>query len=118
MKKKLYILIVVVVSLSGCYYDNEEELYPNSVRQNDTSTVSYSATIAPMVATNCSTPGCHTANGQSPDLTTYQGIFNSRSTVKSRAVLGSPSWMPAAGPMSDANRSALGRWIDAGAPNN
>jgi hypothetical protein len=71
-----------------------------------------------MLSTNCSTPGCHTTGGQSPDLTAYQGVFNSRSIVKSRAVLGSPSPMPAAGLMSDANRSALGRWIDAGAPNN
>lgn len=119
MKKILYLILFGVIGLSGCYYDNEEELYPNSTTSaTDTGTVSYAATIAPMLAANCTTSGCHAANGQPPNLTTYQGVYNNRAVVKSRAVLGSPSWMPAAGPMSSGNRNNLGKWIDAGAPNN
>lgn len=119
MKKTLYLILFGMISLSGCYYDNEEDLYPNSTTSTtDTEAVSYATTIAPMMATNCTTPGCHAANGQLPNLTTYEGVFNNRAVVKSRAVLGNPSWMPAAGPMSTSNRDALGRWIDAGAPKN
>jgi hypothetical protein len=117
MKKKLYTLLFGVIALSGCYYDNEEELYPQT-KTTDTSTVSYAATIAPMMANNCAIPGCHVANGQSPNLSAYQGVFNSRSVIKERAVNGNPTWMPAAGPMSTNDRNALARWIDAGAPNN
>ncbi len=108
---------LVMLVFAGCYYDNEEELYPSPASPTnipDTVVVSYSATIAPMIATNCT---CHSV-GQSPNLTTYQGVYNNRGVVKSRAVNGTPKWMPAAGPMSQANRDSLAKWIDSGAPNN
>ncbi len=120
MKKYIYLLSFgVVLGLSSCYYDNEEELYPNSKQTvNDTTVVSYSATIAPMMATNCTTPGCHASNGQPPNLTTYQGVSANKNSVKARAVDGSPTWMPSSGAMSKANRDALAKWINDGAPNN
>src|SRR6478752_10845549 len=99
MKKTLHLLLFGVICISGCYYDNEEDLYPNSTTSNttDTGTVSYATTIAPMMATNCTTPGCHAANGQLPNLTTHQGVYDSRDAVKARAVFGDPSPMPASG---------------------
>lgn len=111
-------MVTSLCVFTGCYYDNEEELYPNAGGSNTPSdSVSYSATIAPMMASNCTTPGCHATGAQSPDLTSYTGVFNNRERVKIRAVDG-PNWMPAAGPMSQSNRTNLGKWIDAGAPNN
>jgi hypothetical protein len=123
MKKHLYsyllpFTLITLASLSGCYYDNEDDLYGKIPPINDTTVISYAATIQPMIANNCATSGCHVGGAQSPNLSTYQGVFTSRGNIRSRAVEGNPSWMPAAGPMSEANRNALGKWIDDGALNN
>lgn len=113
-------MVMLSMVLVGCYYDNEEQLYPNSGNTNtpDTGVVSYTTTIAPLIATNCATPGCHAAGGLSPNLSTYQGVFNARDRVNARAVNLNPTPMPPSGAMSPANRNALSKWITAGALNN
>src|SRR5690606_3485566 len=63
------------IFLSGCYYDNEEELYPFSNLNCDTlSVITYSNTIQAIANTNCAISGCHT--GVNPTggikLETYQ----------------------------------------------
>jgi len=118
MKKILYLSIAaLILSLSACYYDTEEELYPNSFSGNtDTTNVTYSGTIAPMLATNCN--NCHKAGGNSPNLNAYANVFANKALVKSRAIDGNPSPMPTGSLMSLANRNKLAAWIAAGAPNN
>jgi hypothetical protein len=110
------LLFGYVVLLSSCYYDKEEELYPNS--NTDTISVAkWGAHIKPIMDANCATSGCHAAGGQSPDLSTYQGVFNSKDRVKARAVDGNPSPMPASGLMNAGNRDKIAKWIAAGAKN-
>lgn len=116
MKRLLYISLSML-ALSGCYYDNEEELYPPAT-QNAGDTIKYSTHIQPMIAGNCATSGCHVAGAQSPDLSTYQGVFDNRDRVKARAVNGDPGPMPSAGLMSQDNRNKLTKWIADGALNN
>ena len=122
---RLAVLLLLGTFATGCYYDKEEELYPNQVTTSTTNTtstttptaVSYANDIKPLMTSNCASPGCHVSGVQSPDLSTYAGVFGSRSLVKSRANSGSNP-MPASGLMSAANRNLLNSWIDAGAPNN
>ena len=118
MKKIVYLtLTVLTLSLSACYYDKEEELYPNSFsKNNDTTAVTYALTIAPMLATNCN--NCHKPGGDSPDLTNYSNVFAKKDKIKARAVDGTPTPMPASGLMNLSNRNKLAAWIAAGAPNN
>ena len=118
MKKILYLSITALtLCLSACYYDTEEELYPNSFGENtDTANVTYSGTIAPMLAANCNF--CHKAGGNSPDLTKYTNVFAKKDLVKNRAIDGNPTPMPTGGLMSLTNRNKLATWIAAGAPNN
>jgi hypothetical protein len=118
MRKILYLSIAALtLSLSACYYDTEEELYPNSFSGNtDTANVTYSGTIAPLLAANCNS--CHSSGGSSPDLTTYANVFASKALIKARAIDGSPSPMPSSGLMSLSNRNKLAAWIAAGALNN
>ena len=118
MKKILYLSITALtLSLSACYYDTEEELYPNSFSGNtDTVNVTYSKTIAPMLAANCN--NCHKAGGISPNLTAYASVFANKARIKARAIDGNPSPMPSGGLMSLTNRNKLSAWIAAGAPNN
>ena len=60
MNKIPYILLLLF--LSACYYDNEEELYPRD--QNcDLSKVTFATTIKPIIAQNCAIPGCHVPGG-------------------------------------------------------
>lgn len=110
------LLFGYIFILSGCYYDNEEELYPNT--KNDTTTiVRWTVHIKPIIDANCATSGCHSTGAQSPDLSTHQGVFDSKDRVKARAVDGNPSSMPASGLMSAANRDKIAKWIAAGAKN-
>lgn len=86
--KALTVLLFVfaVVFVAGCYYDNETTLYP--VSQNsldttgngncDTTNVTYSGTIAPLIAQRC-LPACHAAatsasNGGNINLETYSSL--------------------------------------------
>ncbi|GAB4293341.1 MAG: hypothetical protein Kow0068_18460 [Marinilabiliales bacterium] len=55
MYKYKYVTIAFLLfMLSSCYYDNEEELYPeNNVMQCDTSGVSYVNDVKPIIIGHC-----------------------------------------------------------------
>ncbi len=55
--KKLLIFALVAGFLAGCYYDNEETLYPSLDKGCDTTGVTFSKSIQPILQTNCY--GCH-----------------------------------------------------------
>ena len=58
MKKNIYLLILILVTLVfSCYYDNEEALYPSLNTSCDTANVSFKGTIASMLSSNCFS--CH-----------------------------------------------------------
>jgi hypothetical protein len=114
--KKLFIVLICTAFLTSCYYDKEEELYPNTSTTSPV-VVSYNTDVKPLMIQNCATPGCHVSGGAPPNLSTYTGLFGSRTIVKSRANSASNP-MPSSGLMSVANRNLLNSWIDAGAPNN
>jgi hypothetical protein len=109
---------VVVVATNGCYYDKEELLYPLSFC--DTTAVTWTADIAPLINTNCATPGCHGNGTVAPNLTGYTAVKaqadNGR--LRARAIDGVPSFMPASGKLPACDIAALDRWLRAGAPNN
>jgi len=114
---KLLLIVSASLVMAGCYYDNEEELYPNSTTSTVVSdSVKYSADIAPLISGNCATSGCHVAGAQVPDLSTYAGLKANIDRVKVRAI--DEKTMPAAGPLSNANIARLQKWIDQGALNN
>lgn len=108
----------VLWGFNGCYYDNEEVLYPNSFC--DTSIVTWSGTIQPLMTSRCALPGCHVIGGQLPDLSTYTAVKlqadNGR--IRARAINGSPSFMPASGKLPACDLEKLDIWLQAGAPNN
>ena len=58
MKKLL--LISILAFMAGCYYDNEEELYPAQPNDCDTTNVTYSGTIFPVIYDNCI--ACHSGS--------------------------------------------------------
>jgi hypothetical protein len=73
IKVKIKILVVsalAILTISGCHYDNEEDLYPGS-NMCDTSNVTYTASIAPVFATYCNS--CH--GGSAPNGNVKTDIY-------------------------------------------
>jgi hypothetical protein len=123
MKKNfsiLFLLSFIALGFNSCYYDNEEELYP-SVITCDTITVTYSATIAPILTTNCN--GCHSTASASGGV-----ILDTHSQASTYALSGklygvvshtSGSPMPKGGAkIDDCSIAKIKKWAAAGALNN
>lgn len=52
----LFIVIFIISSFTGCYYDNEEDLYPQAP-DCDTINVTYATAIVPIMSASCNS--CH-----------------------------------------------------------
>ena len=106
----------------SCYYDNEEDLYPDT--SCDTSITTYSAVIAPIIMENCSYSGCHD-NGTSPagglSLTAHQGIAGASNQIVNRINRGEsdPLLMPrGTGKLNACDIEKIERWVRNGSLNN
>ncbi len=116
----LGLLALLTTLQTGCYYDNEEDLYGSSGGGTcDTTAVSFSADVQPIINTNCIS--CHAPGGQqeTQPLTTYSEIkvFAENGKLIERTNNSSLP-MPPTGLMVECNRDFLKAWVNAGAPNN
>jgi hypothetical protein len=74
--KHLFILSVFILGFAvlfpSCYYDKEETLYP--FKKCDTTNVTYTQTIVPILSANCYV--CHYTGSQQTSiwLDTYEGV--------------------------------------------
>ena len=123
MKKYLYMLIALVATaFTGCYYDVAEELYPMDANFCDTSNVTYSANVLPIIQQECYT--CH--SGSSPsgnvrlDNYTYLTVY-----ADNGKLMGTISHSPGYSPMpqggnklSSCEIATIQKWINNGRPNN
>ena len=126
MKKCLLILLAgFVLSLSSCYYDKEELLYPaaNSGPCTDSvGAISYSQRVAPILQQYCYS--CHTGSFPSGNITmgTYAAdkvIAQNGSLYGSINHSAGFSPMPkGASKMNNCQVAAIKKWIDAGMQNN
>lgn len=119
-------LLLLVLLSEGCYYDNAKDLYPIDTvyvldtTNIDTNTIAFSWAddIQPIVNTNCSYAGCHSANSAvRQPLTNYNEMKSAIENWNLRNRVNNGS-MPPAGNMSEADKQKLLDWIDAGYPNN
>ncbi len=111
MKYKIISIFLLVAFLQSCYKDKEELLYPNEFNNSDTSAVTYSAYVKPLLDAKCGT-SCHASymNYNGLKVVIDNGNFNNRVLVKKD--------MPPAGALGTTDLAKLKRWLDAGAPNN
>lgn len=123
--KKLFILSLVI--LSACYYDNEEELYPGGSGPCDTTNVTFSGTVFPIINSICF--GCHSGTAPQGNI-----LLEDYATISSQAQIpagqygslyGAISHNPGNSPMpknstplTDCNIRKIKKWIDDGTPNN
>ena len=125
--KKLFTALVLLSSLlmlltpTGCYYNNEEDLYGPTVNTTcDTTGIRFSVEIADIMAENCNS--CHVSTAA-----TYSGIpYETYAQFQEVALNGKlldrinsqSAPMPQTGLMAKCNRLKIEAWVHAGAPNN
>jgi len=115
------IIPVILILLSGCYYDNYEELYPELSQDCDTSNVTFAGAVAPVIQANCER--CH--NGSDPNggvlLTTYEDIkavADNGLLVQVTTSTNPDVQMPPGNPLPACDIQKITAWVEAGAPNN
>lgn len=121
---RLLMMLISCCLLTGCYYDNEESLYP-SIGTCDTAQVTYAKSIAPLIISQCL--ACHSNNaaassGGNIRLESYADVkiyADNGRLYGAVAHLSGYSPMPKSGGKLDGCKIAtLKKWIDSGAPNN
>ena len=127
LAKKIFGLVLlfgcISVFTTGCYYDNEEDLYPViTLPTCDTVNVTYAATVLPLLESECYS--CH-GNGASSGNVSLQGYTNLKTYIDNGLFWGSIahlegfSNMPKGGnKLPDCDLDKIQAWINLGAPNN
>jgi hypothetical protein len=108
--------------LQSCYYDNEVTLYGTGAGSVcDTTNVTYLATIAPIMASNCNS--CHNASSGNgvitTDYTNLKAIVTNGKLVKSVNWTAGAIQMPLGGQkMPSCTLAKINKWVNSGALNN
>jgi mono/diheme cytochrome c family protein len=118
---KASIAMAVIVFMQSCYYDVEDELYPQTVAC-DTLDVTFTNSIFPIINSNCTS--CHSGAAPSGNIR-----LESYNTISAAANNGSllgvirhePGWSPmpkGGGQLNDCNIAQIETWVNDGTPNN
>lgn len=116
----LIILGLIILGTTACYYDNEEELYPQPI-ECDTTNVSYSASINPIMSNNCN--DCHSSSAPSGNVITdtYEGL---KIIADDRSLWGTVNHESGYSPMpkdrpklNDCDLTKIAIWLNNGALN-
>lgn len=127
MKQILSILLILIVaSLAGCYYDNEEKLYTEISTSCDLTNVTFSGTIKPILQASCFS--CHSnsavnkGEGGGVKLENYADV---KTTANSGKLMGTVKHLSGfqempqgGGKLPDCEINQLQKWIDNGTLNN
>lgn len=122
MKKPFTYIFFVSLSFGviSCAYNNEEELYP--VESCDTTNVTYSATIVPILQQNCYE--CHGVNAPISGII-LEGHANIKVKIDQQRLIGAIRHQTGFSPMPKDRQSLpecdilkIEKWVSEGAPNN
>jgi len=119
------ITFLLIISINGCYYDSQEFLYPQLNTSCDTTNVTFSGSVAPILSNYCLS--CHSNNtaasfGNNIKLQDYADV---KLRVDDGKLIGSImhssgySPMPkGTAPLESCKLTIINKWVNAGAPNN
>lgn len=113
-------MLLTAITLTNCYYDNEELLYGEEQCSNEPST--YSGTVSVIISNNCLV--CHSASVASGGVTleTHSQVKTLADNGTLAGVISHSSGFPPmpknAPQLSQCNINAIIEWIDGGALNN
>ncbi|NTW25939.1 MAG: cytochrome c [Lentimicrobium sp.] len=115
--------VFITLMVTSCYYDNEEYLYPELPGgECDTTGVTYSGVVSPLMASNCN--GCHSPAAPSGGVvtSTYEGLKTAVNNGSFRKAINhetGASPMPKNGnKLPDCDLKKIDAWINQGAPQN
>ena len=116
MMKKLIMATCLWLSLSACYYDKEQVLFPSAVNCSNIN-AKFSSDIVPIVQSKCSITGCHDAGSTNKGgpFTNYSEIKAKASIIKSQVLSGA---MPQGTTLSASQIQMISCWVDNGSLNN
>ena len=122
--KRLIISLVSLVIISlffvSCYYDNEEALYPSLNNSCDTTNVTYSAAILPILQNNCYS--CHSnansAFGGNVQLEAYSDVVANIARIIPAIKQTGSKPMPPSGKLKDCSINQFDIWVRNGMLNN
>ncbi|MCB2201135.1 cytochrome c [bacterium] len=118
---KASIAIAVIVLMPSCYYDVEDELYPQTAAC-DTLNVTFTNNILPIINSNCTS--CHSGAAPSGNirLEDYNTISEAANNGSLLGVIRhEPGWSPmpkGGGQLNDCNIAQIEAWVNDGTPNN
>jgi hypothetical protein len=120
--KSVLILSPLLLFFTGCYNDNEYDLYPFSATPCDSTNVTYSQTISPIMSANCNV--CHSTNLAAGNVITDTYIGLSAMAANGK-LWGGISWASGFNPMpnggtqlSPCDLGKIKKWINQGYPDN
>ncbi|MFW5975012.1 MAG: hypothetical protein ACOCQ6_02280 [Bacteroidota bacterium] len=119
--KYFFGLWMIMFLHQACYYDNEEDLYPESTNC-DTTNITYTETIAPLMENNCNS--CH--NAVTPNANVITDNYTDLKVIAGNGQLwGAVNHESGFSPMpknqdklSDCELTKIRKWLDDGAPDN
>ncbi len=123
--KFTFTLVMIFMLAWSCYYDNEEFLYPKLSDSCDTSNVTFSSSVMPVLQQYCYT--CHSNSnaasfGGNIRLEDYADV---KISAGNGQLYGTIAHLPGYSPMpkggsklDDCDISIIKSWIDSGAPDN
>jgi hypothetical protein len=118
MKSFKYIILITAIisaTLYSCYYDKEELLYPVQAAC-DTTNVTYSLKVAPILTANCTS--CHNATTANAGIK-LESVGDVQTNINQAYGAIINGIMPPEGEkLNDCSISILKIWKDAGAINN
>jgi len=118
---KAVFVIVIAIFMQSCYYDNVEDLYPQ-LPECDTTNVTYSNSVWPVINSNCT--GCHGGNAPAGNirLENYNDIS---SAANNGSLLGTirheNGWSPmpkGGGKLNNCDITKIETWVNQGMPDN
>jgi len=121
----LAIIFLLAISIPGCYYDSQEFLYPQINNSCDTTNVTFSGSVAPILSNYCLS--CHSNNsaasfGNGIKLQDYADVIlrvNDKKLVGSVMHTSGYSPMPkGTAQLESCKLTIINKWVNAGAPNN
>lgn len=116
MKKIFLVCTVALVLIFGCKKNNDSII--TAAGFCDSSNVSYSADVRPLINTYCiNGSNCHNVGSvnQGGELISYNQVYLKRSTIRSSVNLGT---MPIGATMTEDEKKRVICWVDHGAANN
>lgn len=122
---RIGLVALILLLIAGCYYDNEETLYPQTSSGCDTTNVTYTASVKPILQSYCL--GCHStaaapASGNNVRLENYTDLKTYVTNGKLYGTVSQASGfspMPkGGGKLDNCTLLKIKKWIDDGALNN